>query len=302
LSRSVGAYDNSLLRSSVTRGSSWSINRGPASLASPADGLGTALPEIRSSQSTKVSSGGGLLDLGPMPQGGLSAPPTMQIGTIALPTGAAASVGQQSLASGANLFVSSIQFDKSSLQEGQDDIVSLVPAGQGVYSEYFAKGEQLLKNGDAQEALNQFGQANIIGPREPETWLSMMHAALAKADFSYNAASYYLQMAIKYFPELPLSPLKPSAFFAPDQYRQSLGTLTRHLRDQPDDVNALLILAYFSWFEGDGDKAAASLQKIIRSGRQANRDVAEAAQVFLDGMVASGRSLPENTSSGPAQQ
>jgi len=179
-------------------------------------------------------------------------------------------------------------------RRGQD-ITSLVPDDQGPYGQHMAKGEEAFKDGDFLEAYNQFTLANLIGRNDPESLLSLAHASFARAGFAYNEPALYLREALRYMPTLPLAPLRPKAFFGKTpagikSYTAGVKALEDHLKDNPSDANAHLVLAYFQWFSGQADLAAKSLSRALASAQQTrNEDIMEALNIFWDGMVASGK-------------
>jgi len=177
---------------------------------------------------------------------------------------------------------------QGALSGGQTEITSLVPNDGSVYSSYLEAGEQAFHEGNFDEAHRQFKLANLIVGKDPESLLSQTHSAVAKSTLGYSEAALYLRRALKYFPELPLAPLNPRAFYgnspsAADRYRQCLANLEDYVAQFSSDVNARLVLAYFRWFDGQENNAAMLLHE-SRQIAEMNKDTnsLEAIDIFLD--------------------
>jgi hypothetical protein len=115
----------------------------------------------------------------------------------------------------------------------------------------------------------------------------MAHATFAMSRGSYVSASYYVRQALKYFPELPVVPLQPKAFFGqPAEYVNKLTLLEQHVRERPNDAEARFLLGYFRWFEGDSQAAQEALTQTFALAR---RDLRNDVKSFWNGMVATGK-------------
>ena len=184
-------------------------------------------------------------------------------------------------------------------------IASLVPREPGLYRDHMAKAEEAFRRGDFNAAFDEFRLANLIRGRSPESLLGMAHSRFATARHSYSAASFYLQEAIKYLPELPLVPLEVKSLYGdPRAYARCLDYLDEHLKKSDTDADGYLLLAYFRWFDQDAAGAEEALSRArsackAAGSRQAKSDpLVEAITAFHDGMVASGRiggALPPST-------
>ena len=172
------------------------------------------------------------------------------------------------------------------LADPNKPINSLVPAGAGLYHNLLAEGEAAFRESDFVRASSRFYLANIIGERNPESLLSLMHARFALATVAYSEPAHYLSRAMKYFPELPLVPLRPRAFFENQiTYLEHLHRLKKHTRNVPYDAGALFLLTYFQWFNEEVDAARDSL---ARAATHAKRpELVEAIDIFWEGMLAS---------------
>jgi len=174
-------------------------------------------------------------------------------------------------------------------------ITSLIPPGQSRYAYYLALGEKAFQLGDFADAFNYFEMAGYIAPRAPETLLGLAHARFATSSLSYTSTAHYLRQTLKYFPELPMVPLDPKAFYGQDaaavgRYVQRLDGLESYLTKARDDMDALLVLAYFRWFSGRGDEAKTALAAGIKVAIE-DKDEAmiDAMETFWAGMVRTGK-------------
>jgi len=180
----------------------------------------------------------------------------------------------------------------TALAATDEPITSLAPGDDSLYSQFLSKGEKAFREGDFEQAYRQFRMANLIDTKDPESLLSLAHAAFAKSIYSYAEAALHLQRALKYFPELPLTPLRPKAFFGTDpegvgRYTSKIIRLEDYVADNPEDLDARLWLVYFRWFEGQTDKAVEILKQSARLARNANDTKAiEAFDIFIDAVEA----------------
>ncbi len=158
------------------------------------------------------------------------------------------------------------------------------------YQRYLAEGERALKEGRYGDAIGRFRLANDLIGDDPESLISLMHAHYF-ADISYGSAAFYLQKTLRVFPELPLTPLKPRAFFDDDQRYDLLLTKLREKADQTSvDADSGLMLAYFNWFEGDVEGTTAALRKAVEVAPHFEAEkVTRSAKTFWRAMVASGK-------------
>jgi len=176
-------------------------------------------------------------------------------------------------------------------------ITSLVPKQDSPFRRYLAQGEQAFRKGRFRKAANAFRLAGYLAPQSPEYLLSMAHAEFALSPLAYSSVSFYLRQALKHFPELALVPLRPKALYGREEtYAGHVERLAKHVRERPADADAQLTLAYFRWFEGRSDEAAAALSQARRYSKNTSDRIArnrlEAIDVFQAGMVASGRISP----------
>ena len=181
------------------------------------------------------------------------------------------------------------------LEKQDQPVTSLVPAEKSRYQEYMAKGEKAFHEGDFLEAHNEFQKANLIGVRDPESLLSLAHAEMANALYSYGAPAFHLRLALKSLPELPKVWLKPKAMFgdtpaAAARYLDVVLHLEDHLRQSPNDADALLLMAYLQWFGDEAEAAKGTLSRALDSSqRSGDEDALEVISIFWDGMVQSGK-------------
>jgi tetratricopeptide (TPR) repeat protein len=147
------------------------------------------------------------------------------------------------------------------------------------------------------EAMSAFRVAASIADRAPESYLSLMHTDFASGHF--YMATGNLQLALKYFPQLPLVKLRVRGFFSgPEEFVRLLEPLEKKSQGRGVEADTWLLLAYFRYFDGAEAKAAEALRAAMKAlPRQAAGEVRstdldateEAIKTFWDGMVAAGK-------------
>jgi len=194
---------------------------------------------------------------------------------------------------------------QTALETTDEVITSLVPSEPSQYATYLEEGEKAFKEGRFEQAYRQFKLANHITVKDPESLLSLAHAAFAKSSYGYSEAGLYLRRSLIRFPELPLVQIKPRAFYGKtprgvNRYTTRIVRLEDHIARSSYDVNALLILAYFKWFDGEYELAHKTLRRasdLLEESK--DREMIEAVGIFLDGIAASGM-VPTEESPAPA--
>jgi hypothetical protein len=218
----------------------------------------------------------------------------------------------------ANQYLDTIGANTSEAIAEKRAVTTLVPEVPGAYRDLMARGEQAMLGGEVHQAIDAFMEAKLLTYRNPDVLLSLAHGHFLLSRFSYVSASQYLQETLITLPELPLVQLEPKQFLGgADVYDARMARLEEHLRNQPDDPDALLLRAYFKWFEPDGTKAAVeSLRKAWVASKaikpigsigydSIGSQVREAIEVFWTGMVKSGRasgSLAPTTRPAPTSR
>jgi hypothetical protein len=132
--------------------------------------------------------------------------------------------------------------------------------------------------------------ANYIGHRDPESILSLSQAYFAGN--CYPQAVYRLRQVLKYMPRLAMVRLQPKAFYGdPSVYVENVQQLDDYLATAPGDVDALLLRAYYAWFDTDDPRSAAIATEALTQALSADStpDDIQAIDAFWSGMVATGR-------------
>ena len=181
----------------------------------------------------------------------------------------------------------------SRLKDRTEPITTLVPTAPSMYQEHMLKADRAFRRYDFHKALTEYLIANDVGRNDPESLLCLAHTHFALARYSYAKPAYFLRRAVKRMPELPLANLRPRGFYdSPSKYAEHMYALEQeHLKRRPYDGDALLVLAYFRWFEQTRDVEAIrdALSKSLADAlKSRNTDLAEAVETFWDGMVATG--------------
>ncbi len=172
------------------------------------------------------------------------------------------------------------------LQAGPEPITSLVPDSDGAYARYMRQAEEALREGRHHDAMSDYRMAHQLGRTAPESYLGMAHTRLAMSSgISYSSAAYNLAQALRYFPELPLVPLRPAEFFEDEtRYAEIVSDLQMALDRDQHNVEAMLCLAYLRWFETDATAATRLLDNAARHGDEADSDLMEAVDTFREGI------------------
>jgi len=198
----------------------------------------------------------------------------------------------------ARAFVLELEKASSSLlqQKGQP-ITSLVPKNNSLYRKYMAKADRSFRQGNYREAYTDFQIANDLGNHDPESYVCLVHTEFALSAYSYAKACYFLEQALRYMPELPLANLRPRGFYDSEaKYAQQLIALVDHIAKRPSDHEAILLLAYFRWFEDkhDVDGTRKLLAKALAAGLDKKDPLLiDAVETFWRGIVASGAATGE---------
>jgi len=174
-----------------------------------------------------------------------------------------------------------------------EPIISLVPTEDSLYARFLAQGEKAFRDGRFPDAVAMFGFAYDMSPQVPEGLVSLTHGSFAVSTYSYGRTAFYLKEALKYFPELPLAPLRPKGFYGDQSnYVDHLIRLEDHISRYSDDAEALLVLAYFRWFQEKPDVKTVreSLGRALAAATQeGDHYTIEAVDAFWNGIVASGQ-------------
>lgn len=178
--------------------------------------------------------------------------------------------------------------EKAGIAQDSSRITTLVPRNGGEFSELIKRGEDAFKQELYQEALSLFKLARRISPRSPEVLLSLFHTSFAASSgLSYSLPAYYLQQSLQYFPELPLVDVHPKYFYAREgDFTRDQVRLENYIEDQPRDPQALFLMGYIKWRNGDTAAACKNLQAAYDMSQDS--ELKEAISIMWDGMVASG--------------
>lgn len=182
------------------------------------------------------------------------------------------------------------------------------------------RGEEAFRNEEYGDAKYNFELALGLTLHSPESLLSLMNVHFATANGSYMLPSYYLQEAILKRPELLLQQVNPQDFYGrPATYIRDLGRLEEATLQNPNDADALFLLAYHRWREGKPEETRRLLARAQKAAHRSieddrkisrnmlnpvrqRRNLPEAIDTFWRSMVASGRiqgSLTDGSDASP---
>ncbi len=193
----------------------------------------------------------------------------------------------------ARAFVQELERASTSLlRKKGEPITSLVPTEPSIYRTYILRGDRAFRQSNYREAYANFQIANDLGDHDAESYVCLLHAQFALSSVSYAQACYFLEQTLQHMPELPLANLRPRGFYdSPSKYAQQLVALQEHTEKYPSDHEAMLLLAYFRWFEQERDVVGTRnlLSRALAAGQE-KRDplVIEAVETFWRGVVATG--------------
>lgn len=171
-----------------------------------------------------------------------------------------------------------------------EPIKSLVPTRPGMYHDYLADGEKAFREGSFAAAYARFQMANCIGFTDPESLLSMSHAQFAIN--CYPMAAYHLRQVLKVLPQLAQLRLQPRLFYGDSSiYVENIIRLEEAIKSHPDDTDAQLLLAYYTWFNQDNRDGAEKTKLALSRAMAASTSpgVIEAIETFYAGMAATGK-------------
>jgi hypothetical protein len=280
LGRSSAGGGTSVLRSSLRTGS-MGVTRRSRSATSGTDldnsALGSTSGRPTVSRGADYGSGGSTLIRSGGYGGGVSA-----LGSLA----------RSDPLYGTRAFLSAVKDEDTLKTDRQEPITSLVPDAPGKYQEYLAKGERYFKAAKYTDALGWFEMASVFDGDDPESLLSIMHAKTALQ--AYPSAAFTLRKAVRNFPELPVLPLQPRGFYGdPLDYADQMAKLREYVSKNTFDADGHLLLAYYSWFEGNTEQATESMQAAHMKAKnlrgKTRESVAEAIDILWKGMVATGK-------------
>ncbi|GEM_PF-2021499 len=198
----------------------------------------------------------------------------------------------------ARAFVQELERASTSLLSKKGEpITSLVPTEPSVYRTYMQRGDRAFRQSNYREAYANFQIANDLGDHDAESYICLLHAQFALSSVSYAQAYYFLEQALRHMPELPLANLRPRGFYdSSAKYAQQLVALQEHTEKHPGDHEAVLLLAYFRWFEQERDVAGTRnlLSRALAAGQMKRAPfVIEAVETFWRGVVATGAASGE---------
>lgn len=276
-------------------------------------GIGSLGPSVRPGAGGDAlranMSGGGMpargaaaAQAGISPKSGLSgmiASPAAYKGTSGGPVIAAGDIGRSrtlandSLATISKSYLSAIStISDEDLKNRTEAIVSLVPAEPSLYRNYMERGETLFRSGSFLPALDEFKTACDLADRDWPSMLSLMQTHFTLSYDSFASCSYYLRRVLRVYPELPLLNLQPRNFYGnTSKYADCLVRLETSIAQAArPSSEALLMLAYFRWFDQDTEEATSALGKAYAVAiQQKDTEMEDDIQTLWRGMVGSGK-------------
>ncbi len=265
LARSSAAPGGNVLRSSVAGPSSFNIIRaGGGATGSGAFGAVESPGPLVGSRKLYSPGTGGQVNFG----GG---------------RGAFSGIASDSLAPLAYLKTIGAVSDES-LARPSGPITSFVPEQPGPYRELMSEAETAMREGRYAGAFDKYKLVSYIDDRDPAVLLGLAHTQIA---FGRPAsAAVYIGRALRQFPELPLLPVRPKAFFPSSRAYRRIATEMSTVALSDRSPEAQLVVAYLEWFREEPE--AESARQALRRGLQGTRepDLTEAMEIFLDGIAA----------------
>jgi hypothetical protein len=293
-----GSRGTSVLRSSMSGNSSFSLRSGIGGTGGGTSALRSNIDKSSARLGTGGSTGGGPVvgaTLTAVRKGATftntASTPDFKLGSAGGRGMASTLLGQSTSLAAARGFIASVG-GSSGLSDADESITTFVPDQPGQYRDKIHRGEELLKAHNYISAYEQFKAASDIVQRAPEPFLNMAHAKFGEG--GYGMMAFYIRRALATMPQLPLVALRPKSFYENVAvYGDLMMRLETHLDDVPEDGDAQLILAYFRWFSETPEVATvqASLEKALAAS-QAEEKV-EAINIFWRAIVKSGKASGE---------
>ena len=180
-----------------------------------------------------------------------------------------------------------------SLAPTRPPLTSLAPPQEGPYRQTMLAGEAALKQKDYAAALERF-QAAVTARRDtPEAHLSMAHAYLAAAHGDYTASADALGRTVRVFALLPLATVHPKDFLADEaEYQRIRSALDQHVAGADTDANAMFVLGYLQWRDGQVTDAVNTL--MTAATKADSPELLDSINRMLRGMVTVRRQLTED--------
>ncbi|MFW6146281.1 MAG: hypothetical protein ACOC7R_03000 [Planctomycetota bacterium] len=165
-------------------------------------------------------------------------------------------------------------------------IRSFAPNNPGRYAAYLRTGQDAMMARQYAQAAEHFRQAALIGPRRPETLLSLAHA-----DFGAGrdaSMAHHLRLAIRHTPDLPSRDIRIRSFFRDVGTFLSLrDTLRAQAEALGEDANLWIGLGYVLWYDNDTAGAATAWRRAYAVSTDPT--MSQAIEAWWDGAVATGR-------------
>jgi hypothetical protein len=271
LGRPSSGAGTSVLRSSISSGSGYTIRRSGGGSGPAGAGLSVGLPGERPQKGIRYN----VRDLQVRSVGGSRG---YGLGSRAPDTLAAAA------------FLDAVGGEPDTVIDpnSTEPLTSLASDGEDEYSQTMREGERLLREQQFRRAFEQFRIASIMGEKEPESALNMAHARIGMSRRSWASAAWYIREALRRLPELPMIRMKVRAMFPSNTvFEEKVEQLDAHLGRVPEDAEGWLVMAYLRWFDGEYDAARRALQQARAA---ATKDaMIEDVEKFYTGMVATGK-------------
>lgn len=175
------------------------------------------------------------------------------------------------------------------LANPENPILSFVPDLPGRYHDLMADGERAFRNGAYQQALNDFFAATQVSRSQtPGALLSLSRAYVAGDNPSYSSAAMYLSWALQMEPMIPLVNIRPQTFYGnSDDYDRDMARMDTYVKENPNDAEALLVLAYWKWRADQAEQAAGLLAEAQR--KAVKQDTVQGVALLMKAMESSGK-------------
>lgn len=136
------------------------------------------------------------------------------------------------------------------------------------------EGMEAFTAGDYDQSGRMFLQAGMANPDNIDAWLAYAVARFATRD--YEASALAVRRGVRAMPDVASSPINiRERYGRPDDFDRHLASLESHVRVQPEDAEAWLVLGFVRHFSQQRELAAKTFEVIDRRF-ETDRDIAQA--------------------------
>ena len=139
---------------------------------------------------------------------------------------------------------------------------SFVGSRKGIFNDYMAQGESLLKQGGYYKAARAYQRAMAIEPDNPLTYLGRAHSLLGAEDLV--SAADNLALALEIFSEVGGRKINlPEFYYNQEEFDRIIQKLQEHVKVRQTGAKVRLLLGYMYIYSGEVPLGTAALQEAV---------------------------------------